>query len=63
MGRETQDKSDEHEVKVTVGRDHDSGKETTDFIVVDRTSSTGSHDHIVIDEDGKDVHHGSKENK
>jgi hypothetical protein len=59
MGREIQDDNDDAVVKVGSGVHRDTGETTSDFIVADKQA--GEHHHIVITEDGEEVHHGVKD--
>lgn len=55
MGK-TQDKTKDTHVKVSGGYSKDQNTNTTSFIIADRNSSTGSHEHVVISESGGVVH-------
>lgn len=51
MGWFTQDESSDHKVEVKSGTDKD-GNPQTEFVFIDRTSSSGEHGHLAIDADG-----------
>jgi hypothetical protein len=52
MGWFTQSESKDSKVEVKSSTNADTGKSQTEFLFIDRSSSSGDHGHAVIDSDG-----------
>jgi|FrelakmetLWP11LW_1041352.scaffolds.fasta_scaffold30909_3 hypothetical protein len=52
MGWFTQDESSDSKVEVKSGTNAETGSAQTEFLFIDKTSSTGEHGHTAIDSDG-----------
>lgn len=56
MGWFTQSESEDTTVEVKAGESVDHGCPVTEIIIIDHTSGSGAHEHIVISDTGETLH-------